>query len=174
MAQLIDALLTYSRLERRSLNVTRLEIRPLLQNVLSEFRLEIEKRGAQVIVNLPFEVVEHDQPSLYQALQNLLENALKFSANQPHPLIEIGGEETQNSHIVWVRDNGIGFDMQYHDRLFEIFQRLNHNEDYPGTGVGLAIVRKAMERIGGRVWAVSTPGEGATFYLEIPKRSSNL
>jgi len=174
MAQLIDALLTYSRLERRSLSISRLEIQPLIQNLLNEFRLEIEKRGAQVIVNLPFEVVDHDYQSLYQALQNLLENALKFSANRSHPRIEIGGEEHPHSHILWVRDNGIGFDMQYHDRLFEIFQRLNHNEDYPGTGVGLAIVRKAMERIGGRVWAISAPGEGATFYLEIPKRSLNL
>ncbi len=174
MAQLIDALLTYSRLERRNMSINRVELRPLLQNLLSEFRLEIEKRGAQVIIDLPFETVEHDYQSLYQALQNLLDNALKFSNDQPQPRIEIGGEEQEHSSILWVRDNGAGFDMQYHDRIFEIFQRLNHGEDYPGTGIGLAIVRKAMERIGGRVWGVSTPGQGSTFFLEIPKRSLKL
>ena len=71
--------------------------------------------------------------------------------------------------VVWVRDNGMGFDMKYHDRIFNIFQRLNPGEEYPGTGIGLAIVRKAMERMGGRAWAESQPGQGATFYLEIPK-----
>jgi light-regulated signal transduction histidine kinase (bacteriophytochrome) len=71
--------------------------------------------------------------------------------------------------VLWVRDNGVGFDMKYHDRIFGIFQRLNRAEDYPGTGIGLAIVRKAMERIGGRAWATSEPGEGSTFFLEIPR-----
>lgn len=174
MAQLIDALLEYSRLERRNLVVSRVDLQPLIQTLFNELRNEIEARNVQVTVNLPFDSVDHDYPSLYQALHNLLENAIKFSNNQSHPKIEIGGEERETSRILWVRDNGIGFDMQYHDRLFEIFQRLNHGEDYPGTGVGLAIVRKAMERVGGRVWAVSAPGEGATFFLEIPKRSLNL
>jgi signal transduction histidine kinase len=70
---------------------------------------------------------------------------------------------------LWVKDNGIGFDMRYHDRIFDIFQRLHITADYPGTGIGLAIVRKAMERMGGRAWAESAPGQGATFYLEIPR-----
>lgn len=174
MAQLIDALLEYSRLERRNLVVSRVELQPLIQTLLNELQNEIEARSVQVSVNLPFDSVDHDYPSLYQALHNLLENAIKFSNNQTSPLIEIGGEEREASRILWVRDNGIGFDMQYHDRLFEIFQRLNHGEDYPGTGVGLAIVRKAMERVGGRVWAVSAPAEGTTFFLEIPKRSPKL
>jgi len=87
----------------------------------------------------------------------------------PEPEIEIGGRETEKSCILWVQDNGIGFDMKYHDRIFEVFERLHRFEDYPGTGVGLAIVHKAVERMGGRVWAESAPGEGATFYLEIPR-----
>jgi len=170
MAQLIDALLEYSRLERRNLVVGRVEMRPLIENLLNEFQNEMKARAVQVTVNLPFDSVDHDHPSLYQALHNLLENALKFTQKQPQPHIEIGGEERDTSRILWVRDNGIGFDLQYHDRIFEIFQRLNHSDEYPGTGVGLSIVRKAMERVGGRVWAVSAPGEGATFFLEIPKR----
>jgi signal transduction histidine kinase len=103
------------------------------------------------------------------ALRNLIDNAFKFTRGTAHPIIEIGGRETESSCILWVRDNGIGFDMQYHDRIFEIFQRLHRAEDYPGTGVGLAIVHKAMERIGGRVWAESQVGHGSSFYLEIPR-----
>jgi light-regulated signal transduction histidine kinase (bacteriophytochrome) len=71
--------------------------------------------------------------------------------------------------MLWVRDNGTGFDMKFHDRIFDIFQRLHRAEDYPGTGIGLAIVRKAMERMDGRTWAESEPGKGATFYLELPQ-----
>ena len=103
------------------------------------------------------------------ALRNLLDNALKFTGNVQHPMIEISGNNTGAAYILAVRDNGMGFDMKFHDRIFNIFQRLHRSEDYPGTGVGLAIVRKAMERMGGRAWAESATGEGATFYLEVPK-----
>jgi signal transduction histidine kinase len=94
---------------------------------------------------------------------------VKFTRDVSAPLVEVGSRETPGGCLLWVRDNGIGFDMKYHDRIFNIFQRLNHSEDYPGTGIGLAIVRKAMERLGGRAWAESEPGRGATFYLEIPQ-----
>ena len=103
------------------------------------------------------------------ALRNLIDNALKFTRGTPKPVVEIGGHETETSCILWVRDNGIGFDIQYHDRIFEIFQRLHRAEDYAGTGVGLAIVQKAMTRMRGRVWAESELGQGATFYLELPR-----
>ena len=92
----------------------------------------------------------------------------KFIRDVPAPQIELGGRETENTCILWVRDNGIGFDMQYHDRIFDVFQRLHGSEEYSGTGIGLALVRKAVQRMGGRVWAESAPGAGATFYLEIP------
>jgi signal transduction histidine kinase len=102
------------------------------------------------------------------ALRNLLENAIKFSAGVPSRAIEIGVRREGANGLFWVRDNGPGFDMRYHDRIFEIFQRLHRSEDFPGTGVGLAMVRKAVERMQGRVWAHSSPGEGATFYIELP------
>jgi signal transduction histidine kinase len=105
-------------------------------------------------------------------IRNLLDNALRFTAESPEPRIEIGGEVHPARCVLWVRDNGIGFDMRYHDRIFEIFQRLHRQEEYPGTGIGLALVRKAMQRMQGRVWAESAPGAGATFYLELPRRAS--
>ncbi|MBV9959199.1 MAG: two-component system sensor protein, partial [Acidobacteria bacterium] len=101
--------------------------------------------------------------------RNYLDNAVKFTRRTTQPRIEVGSTEDPHNCVLWVRDNGIGFDLKYHDRIFDIFQRLHPAEDYPGTGVGLALVRKAMERMGGRAWAESEPGRGATFYLEIPK-----
>jgi signal transduction histidine kinase len=102
-------------------------------------------------------------------LRNLLDNALKFTRDSYPPTLTIRGTSAEKSVTLELHDNGIGFDMQFHDRIFDIFQRLQRAEDYPGTGVGLAIVRKAMQRMGGRVWAESAPGQGATFNLEIPR-----
>jgi signal transduction histidine kinase len=84
-------------------------------------------------------------------------------------MLSISATLTEKTVILAIKDNGIGFDMQFQDRIFEIFQRLQRAEDYPGTGVGLAIVRKAMQRMGGQVWATSAPSQGATFYLELPR-----
>jgi signal transduction histidine kinase len=102
------------------------------------------------------------------ALRNLLDNAIKFTAGRPDRSIEIGARRAQGQALFWVRDNGPGFDMRYHDRIFEIFQRLHRAEDFPGTGVGLAIVRKAVERMHGQVWAESAKGDGATFWIQLP------
>ncbi len=169
MHQLIEDLLTYSRLERRSLTLGRIDPQALIESLIAERAEEIEERGVRVTVNVPCAHVVADAEGFTQALRNLLENALKFTRETSEAQIEIGGRETDKSCILWVCDNGIGFDMKYHDRIFKIFERLHREEDYPGTGVGLAIVHKAMARIGGRAWAESEPGEGATFYLEIPR-----
>ena len=126
-------------------------------------------RRVTVKVSLPPAEIRADADALGMALRNLVDNAIKFTRDASEPCIEIGGEVTETSYVLWVRDNGIGFDMQYGDRIFEIFQRLQRSEEYPGTGIGLALVRKAMERMGGRAWAESSPGEGATFYLEVPQ-----
>jgi len=169
MNQLIDDLLTYSRLERRAMRTTSVDPRALVEALVAEQAEEMRQRGISLTVDVPCQAVMAEAEGLAQALRNLLDNALKFARDAPEPRIEIGGRDTENACILWVRDNGVGFDMQYHDRIFEIFQRLHRAEEYAGTGVGLAIVRKAMQRMGGRVWAESTPGEGATFYLEIPR-----
>jgi len=169
MTQLIEDLLAYSRLERRDMQNRPVNLLALVEALLAERANDIKARGVAVTLAVACASVTADRDGLAMALRNLLENALKFTRNVPQPMIEIGGRDTGTTCILSVRDNGVGFDMKFHDRIFAIFQRLHRSEDYPGTGIGLAIVRKAMERMGGRAWAESEPGKGATFYLEIPK-----
>ncbi len=87
-------------------------------------------------------------------------------------MVVIGGRADEREHVIWVQDNGIGFDMKYHDKIFEMFQRLHRAEDYPGTGVGLAIAKKIAERLQGRIWAESVEGQGATFFFALPRRTA--
>ncbi len=172
MDQLIEDLLDYSRLERRELKTAPLELKPFVKAVVAQIEREAAGRGIDVLVNVNGGSVLADVNGLTQAFKNYLDNAIKFTRDVAQPHIEVGSEETTDSCLLWVRDNGVGFDMKYRERIFEIFQRLNRSEEYPGTGIGLAIVRKAMERMGGRAWGESEPGKGATFYLEIPKYDS--
>jgi signal transduction histidine kinase len=174
MSQLIDDLLAYSRLERLEFQTVRLELEPLVSTVVEQKTRELNGSNIEFIVDVNGASVVADSNGLAQSLNNYLDNAVKFTSNVPRPCVEIGCDETPEKVKLWVRDNGIGFDMKYHDQIFGIFQRLNSTDDYPGTGIGLAIVRKAMERMGGRAWAESEPGHGATFYLEIPKMSDSL
>ncbi len=169
MGALIDDLLTYSRLERREVVAAPLRLRELIDALIAERMNELNARGVQVSVNVPCEFVNADLDGLAQAIRNLIDNAIKFTHDVPSPRIEFYGTETDTSCVLRVCDNGIGFDMQYHDRIFGIFQRLHRAEDYPGTGIGLAIVQKAMARMRGRVWAESAEGRGACFFLELPK-----
>ncbi|HKV33979.1 MAG TPA: ABC transporter substrate binding protein [Pyrinomonadaceae bacterium] len=169
MNQLIDDLLDYSRLERRELKAETIELAPVINSLVEEKRREAAQRSIDFIVDVNGAVVLADMSGLAQSVRNYLDNAIKFTGKIEQPRIEVGSTENGESCLLWVRDNGIGFDMKHHDRIFDIFQRINGPEEYPGTGIGLAIVRKAMERMGGRAWAESEPGHGATFYLEIPK-----
>jgi signal transduction histidine kinase len=169
MSQLIDDLLEYSRLERRELKPGLIELGPLIKSVVDQKKRESTETSIDFVVNVNGGRVMADPNGLTQSLRNYLDNAVKFTGKVSEPRIEIGSKETDKHHLIWVRDNGVGFDMKHHDRIFNIFQRLNASEEYPGTGIGLAIVRKAMERMGGRAWAESEAGHGATFYLEIPR-----
>jgi light-regulated signal transduction histidine kinase (bacteriophytochrome) len=169
MAQLIDDLLEYSRLERRELKRDRIEIMSLVNTVVEQTKRETTEDRVDFVISVNGESVVGDVNAIHQALLNYVDNAVKFSGKVSAPRIEISTVETLKSVVLSVSDNGVGFDMKYHDRIFNIFQRLNTVDEYPGTGVGLAIVRKSMERMGGRAWAESEPGQGATFYLEIPK-----
>ncbi len=169
MNRLIDDLLAYSRLERRVLVKDSVDLVEIVEPLIAERSNEFEIRKVQLINNSPSLLINTEAEGLTQALRNLLDNALKFTRDTPQPVIEIGGQEKEKTLLLWVKDNGIGFEMQYHDRIFEIFQRLHRAEDFPGTGIGLAIVSKVMQRLGGRAWAESTPGTGSAFFLEIPK-----
>lgn len=168
MNQLIDDLLAYSRLERRELSPSLVSLSGLVERVLAEREIEIQACAARVGVDVGEHAVTADGDALLQAVRNLLDNALKYARHRSPPVIAIRAEPSETGIVLRVADNGCGFDMKYHDRIFEIFQRLHYAEDYPGTGVGLAIVRKAAERMGGRVWARAEPDAGATFFLELP------
>jgi PAS domain S-box-containing protein len=169
MHELIDDLLAYSRMERRDLRHVPMDLPGLMASVLHERQEDIQAKGVEIETELDSLSVRADPEGLTMVLRNLLDNALKFSRDRHPARIHISATPKENSIILAIRDNGIGFDMQFQDRIFEIFQRLQRAEEYPGTGVGLAIVRKAMHRMGGRAWAESMPGQGATFFLELPR-----
>lgn len=168
MHQLIDDLLAYSRMERCNLQAAPIALPALVQAVVADSRTELDAAGAVVSVDVPVITLPIDYNGMVVTLRNLLDNALKFSRHAQPPRIDIGGRVDAHSAVIWVRDNGIGFEMKFHDRIFEIFNRLESDGDYPGTGVGLALVRKAIQRMGGRVWAESEIGGGATFFIELP------
>ena len=168
MGRLIDDLLEYSRLERGTPCFEPIDVRRKVEMLKAEFREEIERLDACITISPQCCEVVADRNALMLALHNLLSNALKFSHGGRRPEIEIGCATENGQYHLWVRDNGIGFDTRHHDRIFDIFERLHRSEDYPGTGVGLAIVRKGVHRMGGRCWATSRPGEGASFHLQWP------
>ena len=168
MGQLVEALLAYSRIDRRAIHVETVDVSTAVTSVLGELQEEIVASGAEVAVDVDGLVVKADHEGLAIVLRNLVENALKYSQGAHPPRIEISGSVEGGVTRLRIRDNGIGFDMAYHDRIFEIFQRLHRVEEFAGTGIGLALVRKAVERMKGRVWAESEPGKGATFFVELP------
>ena len=166
MTDLIEDLLAYSRLERRGVSTAAVELSSLVSSLLDRWHGGCG--NARFTVDVGDFYVSADPEGLAIALRNLIDNALKFSQYAAEPAIEIRAQAAGNHCILSVRDNGIGFDMRFYDKIFEIFHRLHRAEEYPGTGIGLAMVHKAMERIGGRVWAESQLGAGAIFYLELP------
>jgi PAS domain S-box-containing protein len=170
MASLIDGLLAYSRLEHRALHLGAIDCREVVDDVLRSMDTLVHAAQAVIRVDLPFCPVYADAEGLRIAIRNLLDNALKFASPARTPQIDIGAYETADRLVMTVRDNGIGFDPQYHDKIFEIFNRL-HSTGYEGTGIGLALVRKALQRMQGKIWAESAPDCGATFYMSLPRAS---
>jgi light-regulated signal transduction histidine kinase (bacteriophytochrome) len=138
----------------------------LVQDVFADVACE-SGREPQCIV-LPLAPAWGDPVLLRQVWINLLSNAVKFSSHADPARIEVGSRDDGRHATYWVRDNGAGFDMQYASKLFGVFQRLHGQSEFPGTGVGLAIVQRVVTRHGGRVWAEGTPGAGATFYFSLP------
>ncbi len=165
---LVDDLLSFSQMGRVALNPIPVDMNTLVKEVIASLSMEGEhKEAAWNIQKLPD--VEADPVLLRVVLQNLIQNALKFSEGQKKPMIEISGHRDDEETIYSVRDNGVGFDMAYAGKLFGVFQRLHRVEDYEGTGIGLANVKRIIERHGGRVWAQGKLDEGAEFLFSLPR-----
>jgi two-component system sensor kinase len=168
MGQLIDDLLVFSRLGRQEIRVSEMDMGELAKAVSDELKLIIPERKIHFTIK-PLSPIHGDQAMIRQVFVNLLSNAVKFTRPKENATIEVGGEREGNENIYYVKDNGVGFDMQYVNKLFGVFQRLHSSEEFEGTGVGLAIVQRIIHRHGGRVWAEGKVGEGATFYFTLPR-----
>jgi PAS domain S-box-containing protein len=167
MQALINDLLAYSRVQRKELELATVDSGDAVDAALANLRGAIEDREAAVVVDDELPEVRGDLTQLTQLFQNLLGNALKFT-NGARPEVHVGVRRRPEEWVFSVSDNGIGIDPQHTDRIFEVFQRLHTRQEYPGTGIGLAVCKKIVERIGGRIWVQSSPGEGATFSFAIP------
>jgi signal transduction histidine kinase len=171
MGQLIDDLLAYSRLGRKQPSFEEINMEALARAVAQDLEAAGEADPSVLrICNLP--AASGDRTLIRQALSNLLSNAFKFSSTRERREVEVGGRQEPEENVYWVRDNGVGFDMAYRHKLFSMFQRLHSMKEFPGTGVGLAIVHRVMQKHGGRVWAEGAVNQGATFYFALPRRQS--
>lgn len=171
MGELIDNLLMFSRSGRTELNKTVVDLNAVVQDVLKELEPAIGTRSIEwQLAQLPKVAV--DKTMMRQVIENLVSNALKFTRGCDTARIEIGWKPgAQGESVFFVRDNGAGFDMQYAHKLFQVFQRLHSEQEFEGTGIGLAIARSVVERHGGGFWAEGSVGEGATFYFSLPAES---
>ena len=170
MRQLIEDLLAFSRFNRKPLAAVEIEMSDLVRTVFSE----LLQTGAACVPDLklaPLPTASGEPALIKQVWANLLSNAIKYSSRGPAPVVEVGGyTDAGGESVYYVRDNGAGFDMRLQHKLFGLFQRLHGADEFPGTGVGLAIVERVVKRHGGRVWAEGKVNEGASFYFSLPSR----
>ncbi|MGA9458497.1 MAG: ATP-binding protein [Desulfobaccales bacterium] len=166
MQDLINDLLNYSRVGRAEIPLTPASLEDILKGTLNDLHTVIKDSRAE-ISHEPLPALQVNPHQLGQLLQNLLTNAIKFHGGQP-PRIHLAARQEDSEWVFSVRDYGIGFEPQYADGIFKVFKRLHSKEEYPGTGIGLAVCKKIVERHGGRIWAEAEPGRGATFYFTIP------
>jgi len=167
LSQMIDGLLDFSRIGRQSLSLETLDITALIKETLNDLCRATPRRQAEVkMCDLPHCL--GDAALLKQVFTSLLSNAFKFSAQAKNPAIEIGAHPGAREHTYFIRDNGIGFDLQYAQRLFGVFGRLHPEEEFEGHGLGLAIAQRIIQRHGGRIWAEAEVNKGATFFFTLP------
>jgi signal transduction histidine kinase len=167
MDELIRDLLAYSRVSRAELKLVRVPLTPVAHSALAELSGALRARNASVHVDEPLPTVMGHPATLSQVLTNLLGNGLKFVPPERIPELRVRAERHNGLVRVWVEDNGIGIAPEHQARIFRVFERLHSNDDYPGTGIGLAIVRKAVERMGGQVGVESSLGHGSRFWVEL-------
>ncbi len=168
MQRLLRGLLAYSRIGTHGLEFQPTDCEEVLDRVLANLGASLDECGA-VVTNDPLPVVVADPSQMDQLLQNLLSNAIKFHDGEA-PRVHVSVEQSDGEWHFSISDNGVGIDAQYHDRIFVIFQRLHTKDEYPGTGIGLAICKKIVERHSGRIWVESSPGDGSTFHFTLPYR----
>jgi PAS domain S-box-containing protein len=173
MKQLIDDLLAFSRVSIQEIRKSEIDMESLTRNVFEELKPHADERAIRLeITTLP--AANGDLAMIRSVLLNLLSNAIKFTTTRETPLIRVGSRPDQDEYIYYVSDNGIGFDMKFVDKLFTLFQRIHTEKEFEGTGVGLVIVKRIIEKHGGRVWAEGKPNEGATFYFTLPRKTINV
>lgn len=169
MGQLIDDLLVFSRMGRQEMLCTTVSLDQLAKTVITDLHLDLQGKAISWTIGL-LPDVQGDPAMLRQVFVNLITNAVKFTATRDTPRIEIGAfQDRPDAVTVFVRDNGVGFDMQYVNKLFGVFQRLHRNDEFEGTGIGLANVRRIIHRHGGETWAEGALDQGATFFFSLPK-----
>jgi PAS domain S-box-containing protein len=166
MGNLIDDLLAFSKLGRKEIKKEPLDLNELVEAIIQEVNKNSNHKAKIIVATLP--TIKADYNLLYQVIFNLVSNALKYSAKKAKPVVEIGATEQNDEVIVSVKDNGNGFDMKYADKLFGVFQRLHTQEEFEGTGVGLAIVQRIIAKHNGKVWAEGKINKGAIFYFSLP------
>jgi light-regulated signal transduction histidine kinase (bacteriophytochrome) len=166
MRKLINDLLTYSRVGTQGKELSPTDSEAALAQSIDDLKVAVEEHGA-LVTHDPLPTVMADRSQLGQLFQNLIGNAIKFRGNEP-PRVHVSASRNGNGWTFSVKDNGIGIAAEYSERIFIIFQRLHSRQEYAGTGIGLAICKKIVERHGGRIWVKSDPGKGATFYFVLP------
>jgi light-regulated signal transduction histidine kinase (bacteriophytochrome) len=169
MGKLIDDLLLFSRMARAKMTTRKVSLASLIQDARRQLEPEAKGREVDWII-APLPEVVGDPSLLKQALVNLLSNALKYTRMRPKTRIEIGVKPAKEEFIIFVRDNGAGFEMRFANKLFGVFQRLHRASEFEGTGIGLANIRRIIQRHGGRTWAEGRLNRGATFYFSLPKQ----
>jgi light-regulated signal transduction histidine kinase (bacteriophytochrome) len=167
MGQLIDDLLAFSKLGRQHMNASQVDMNALVNEAWKEVQASSPEIAADFRLQ-PLPLAWGDRALLKQVWINLLSNAMKYSAKRDKPVVEVGGDAQGSMMSFCVKDNGAGFDMRYADKLFGVFQRLHREEEFSGTGIGLAIVQRVVIRHGGRVWAEGKKDEGAAFFFSLP------
>jgi PAS domain S-box-containing protein len=171
MQMLINDLLDYSRVGTRGKEFGMTDFNAVLEKTLRDLKKRVEESGSNVTID-PLPSLMADGGQIGQVFQNLISNGIKFRSDAS-PLIHVSSEKNKNKWIFSVRDNGIGIDTEYSNRIFEIFQRLHNKEEYPGSGIGLAICKKIVERHRGNIWIESEPAKGSTFFFSIPIRGES-